>query len=100
MSFKAEPDSIKSFGERLSELANESNKAAAYVEEWLKIDGEDSRMYFTAASAAENARNTLTDNYDKLKKIQNEAATEIDKAASLYQRLDQEEARKLDRSYE
>ncbi|WP_211212997.1 type VII secretion target [Actinopolyspora mortivallis] len=100
MSFKANPDSIESFGTKLGELANDSNKAASYVEEWLEISGSDSRMYVTAASAAENARTALVDNYEKLKKLQNEAATEIDKAAALYERLDREEASRLDRSYE
>lgn len=100
MGFKAEHQSINKFGEQLDTLVSDAKKAGDYVDDWMSFGHGEGRMYVTAVNAAEEAKAVLAENYKRLAEIQRRAATEVDKAAQLYQRTDHEEAARLDRSYE
>lgn len=100
MDFKADHHSINKFGEKLDSLVGDANKAVGYAEDWLSFGYSEGRMYVTAVNAAEEAKTALAENYKRLAAIQRTAAAEVDKAAQLYQRLDREEAERLDRTYD
>ncbi|WP_197321102.1 type VII secretion target [Saccharomonospora sp. NB11] len=99
MGFKVEPASITKFGEQIDELKTDAKAAQVYAEDHLQIDGGDARMYATAASAAADASALLTENYERLAKIVETAAIELDKAATMYAETDREKAEQLDSTY-
>lgn len=99
MGFKADHQSISRFGEQLDTLVGDATKAEGYAEDWLSIGYGEGRMYVTAVNAAQDAKAALAENYKRLAEIQRRAATEVDKAARLYQSTDRDEASRLDRTY-
>ncbi|CAM2947863.1 type VII secretion target [Saccharomonospora xinjiangensis] len=99
MGFKAESGSIRQFGERIDELKAEAKAAQVYAEDHLTIDGGDARMYATVAGVASDVRALLSENYEKLAKIMQVAAVELDKAAAMYEETDRAKAERLDSTY-
>ncbi|WP_269756663.1 type VII secretion target [Amycolatopsis aidingensis] len=99
MDFKAEPGTIRKFGERMDELVADANAATTYAEDHLQITGADTRIFATVAGAASDAKAALSENYQRLAKIQQTAATELDKAAAMYQETDDAKAERLDSTY-
>ncbi|GAB3497462.1 type VII secretion target [Amycolatopsis cihanbeyliensis] len=99
MGFKAEPGGIRKFSERMDELVVDANSAKTYAEDNLEITGADARIFATVAGAASDAKDTLSENYQRLAKIQQTAATELDKAATMYQETDDAKAERLDNTY-
>ncbi|WP_232284093.1 type VII secretion target [Saccharomonospora glauca] len=97
--FKANPKSIEKFAERIDELKTDAKAAQTYAEDHLNLDGEDSRMYVTAANAAKEASDFLSRNYQRLAEIVEAAASELDKAAAMYHETEQEKAARLDATY-
>lgn len=99
MGFKADPGSIGKFSENMDGLVGVANSAKNYAEDWLDITGSDSRMFATVAGAAADAKTALMDNYQRLAKVQQTAAVELDKAANMYRDTDNAEAERLDGTY-
>ncbi|MER7113988.1 hypothetical protein ABT332_05805 [Saccharomonospora azurea] len=86
--------------EKIDALSTDARAAQVYSEDHLKIDGGDARMYVTAASAASDASAFLSENYERLVKIVQAAAVELDKAATMYEETDREKAERLDSTYQ
>lgn len=80
-------------------MVGDANSAKYYSEDWLDISGSDARIFATVAGAASEAKTVLMDNYDRLAKIQQTAAVELDKAANMYRETDNSEAERLDGTY-
>ncbi|MHA6803488.1 type VII secretion target [Salinifilum ghardaiensis] len=99
MGFKANHKSIQQFGEELSGLVGDSREAESYAEKWLSFGYSEGRMFITAVEAAENAKQALVENYQRLVEVQRSAASEVDKAAHSYEQMDRGEAARLDNSY-
>lgn len=99
MGFKVDPGTIGKFGEKMDGLVGDANSAKNYAEDWLDISGSDARMFATVAGAAADAKTVLMDNYQRLAKIQQTAAVELDKAANMYRDTDNAEAERLDGTY-
>lgn len=100
MGFTVEPASITKLSEKIDALSTDARAAQVYSEDHLKIDGGDARMYVTAASAASDASALLSENYERLVKIVQAAAVELDKAATMYEETDREKAERLDSTYQ
>lgn len=62
MGFKAKPESIQKFGERMDELVVDANSAKTYAEDHLSIDGGDARIFATITAAAGDAKAALAEN--------------------------------------
>ncbi len=99
MGFKANHKSIQHFSERLNDLTSDSRAAESYSEKWLSFGYSEGRMFATAVEAAEDAKQALVDNYQRLAEVQRSAASEVDKAANSYEQMDRGEAERLDNSY-
>lgn len=97
--FKADAKIIGTFGEDMSALETDANSAKTYGEDHLDIGHADTRIFATIASAASDAKQALSDNYDRLAKIQKAAGSELDKSAVMYQETDEAEAERLDGTY-
>lgn len=97
--FKAEPGVISAFGEELDGLVGDASTAKTYVEDHLSISGGDAGIFQTIVGAVSDAKSALTENYDRLVKIQQAAAAEVDKASLMYSDIDQAEAERLDNTY-
>ncbi|OQO93785.1 hypothetical protein B1813_04455 [Saccharomonospora piscinae] len=100
MGFRAEPGSIREFGEAMDGLVSDANAAKDYVSDHLNVTAGDARMFATVAGAAADVLEALTANYGRLATIQRTSAAEVDKAAVMYQETDDEKAERLDRTYE
>jgi len=99
LGFTAEPTSIRAFSERVDQLVVDANSARTYAEDHLDIGGGDARIFATIAGAAAEVRAALSENYERLAKIQQTAAVELDKAATMYQETDEANAEHLDNTY-
>lgn len=99
MNFKANHKSIQHLSERLNNLISDSRAAESYSEKWLSFGHSESGIFFSAAAAAENAKQSLVSNYQRLAEVQRSAASEADKAAHSYEQMDRDEAARLDNSY-
>ncbi|SFB00939.1 Excreted virulence factor EspC, type VII ESX diderm [Amycolatopsis marina] len=99
MGFKVEPKSIGTFSEKMDGLVVDANAAKTYAEDWLSIEGSDARIFATIAGAAEEAKSALSENYERLAKIQGTAAVELDKAATMYDNTETAEAERIDGTY-
>lgn len=99
MGFKANHKSIEHFSERLDKLTGDAHSAESYVEQWLSFGYADGGIFLTVVETAEDAKQALLTNYQRLAEMQRSAAAEVDKAAVLYTRTDQDEAARLDNSY-
>lgn len=99
MGFTAEPTSIRAFSERVDQLVVDANSAKTYAEDHLNIDGSDARIFATIAGAAAEVKAALSENYERLAKIQQTAAVELDKAATMYAETDAASAERLDNTY-
>ncbi|GAB3543781.1 hypothetical protein GCM10027444_02840 [Actinopolyspora lacussalsi] len=99
MGFRANRESIQEFGERMNGLVSDSQAAESYAKKWLSFGYSEGRMFFTAVEAAENARNALVANYQRLAEVQRSSSSEVDKAAHLYEQMDRDAAARLDNSY-
>jgi len=97
--FKADAQVIGAFGEQTQTLGTDSTTAKTYAEDHLDIGHADTRIFATIASAAADAKQTLSDNYARLATIAQTAAGELDKAALMYQNTDRTEAERLDATY-
>lgn len=98
--FKAEAGIIQDFSEAIGDLVVDANAARTYAEDHLDIAGSDARIFATVAGAAADARAVLSENYRRLAQIQSAAATELDKAALMYDDTDRAEAARIDATYE
>lgn len=93
MGFKVEPGSIRKFSERMDGMVADANSAKTYAEDHLGIDGGDARIFATIAGAASDAKAALSENYERLAKIQQTASGELDRAATMYQETDRGQGR-------
>lgn len=97
--FKADPDSIGQFGNAMERLVHDTDTAKRYSNTWLDVGFWDSAIFATVASAASDAKAALEDYYSRLGKIQQAAATELEKVAAMYRKTDQDNAEELDHKY-
>lgn len=97
--FKADAKVISNFGEELAELATEATKAKNYAEDHVKAGRGESGIFQQIVGVLEQAQGTLSGNYDRLHKLQNSAATEVDNAAMMYDGTDNAEAERMDNTY-
>lgn len=97
--FKADANIIRVFGEDLNELVTDASKAKSYAEDHLQVSRGESGIFQTIVGVLDDARETLGNNYERLRELQESAATEVDKAAVMYGETDQNEAERLDRTY-
>lgn len=97
--FKAEPGVITAFGEELAGLVTDANAAKAYAEDHLSISGADAGIFQTIVGAVSDARDALTENYERMVKLQQAAASEVDRAAVMYSNTDNAEAERMDNTY-
>ncbi|WP_245992502.1 type VII secretion target [Prauserella muralis] len=97
--FIAEPRVISAFGEELDGLVAEANAAKGYAEDHLNLSGGDAGIFQTIVGAVTDARNALTENYERLAGIAQAAASEVDKAAMMYGNTDKAEAERMDSTY-
>ncbi len=100
MSFSVEPDYVRAFARKLEFLGAEAPEAASYVGQHLDIGYSEARLFATIANACRDAREALEANYKGLEQLANESATEVAKAATMYEAIDEREARRLDSLYE
>ncbi|OLT43786.1 hypothetical protein BJF85_21145 [Saccharomonospora sp. CUA-673] len=59
----------------------------------------ESGIFQTIVGVLDDARGALRNNYERLRKLQDSAATEVDKAAMLYDSEDKAEAERMDNTY-
>jgi hypothetical protein len=97
--FKADAGAIGAFGDSMQALKTDASSAKTYAEDHLDIGHADTRIFATIAGAAADAKQALSENYARLAAIQEAAASELDKAALMYQNTDAAEAERLDRTY-
>ena len=97
--FKADPEAIGAFADDMQALNTDANSAKTYAEDHLDIGHADTRIFATIAGAASDARQALSDIYSRLATIQAAAASELDKAALMYENTDRAEAERLDGTY-
>lgn len=97
--FRVEPSVVSTFGEKLDGLVTDANAAKTYAEDHLSISGGDAGIFQTIVGAVSDARDALTENYERLAKIQQAAASEVDKAAMMYADTDKAGAERLDNTY-
>ncbi|MBK1783521.1 type VII secretion target [Prauserella cavernicola] len=97
--FKAEPKMITTFGEELDGLVTDANAAKTYTEDHLSISAGDAGIFQTVVGVVEDAKAALTENYERLAKLQQSAASEVDKAAMMYADTERAEAERIDSTY-
>ncbi|RZU52223.1 hypothetical protein EV385_4070 [Krasilnikovia cinnamomea] len=99
MSFSADDEAIRRFGETLAGLTDDASRADGYARDALSIGYNDGRMFFTVVETATTVRETLTAQYKQLAKLIDASAIEIDKTANSYRDTDQASAARLDATY-
>ncbi|PXY28383.1 hypothetical protein BAY60_13730 [Prauserella muralis] len=65
----------------------------------MNLSGGDAGIFQTIVGAVTDARNALTENYERLAGIAQAAASEVDKAAMMYGNTDKAEAERMDSTY-
>ncbi|HEY0700927.1 MAG TPA: type VII secretion target [Micromonospora sp.] len=99
MSFKADPNGIREFGDTVGGLTDDAGSAVNYVHQWLNLGFAEGRIFFTVVQAANDARDALDKLYSRLGTITSASAEELRKAAKYYENTDHAAAERLDRTY-
>jgi hypothetical protein len=99
MSFNADHEAIRRFGQVLAGLTDDADRATSYAKDALGIGYNAGRMFFTVVETATTVREALTENYTQLAKLIDASAMEIDKTANGYRNTDQAAAARLDATY-
>jgi hypothetical protein len=94
-----EPDDIDRFAARLGELSEQSRQALDYLNQWLAIDYGDGRIFVTAVEAASSIRDSLSDTYRTLERLNLDASSELSRTAQMYRATENATAFELDRTY-
>ncbi|MBF6100631.1 hypothetical protein IU510_21480 [Nocardia cyriacigeorgica] len=96
---QVQPEDLDRFATAMSNLAADSDSAKQYVAKWFDISGDDARIFAHVAGIAEQVRQNLEANYDKLRQLAEASATEITKSAEMYRTTDLATAKRLDSTY-
>lgn len=99
MSFSADHEAIRRFGQVLAGLTDDADRANSYAKDALGIGYNDGRMFFTVVETATTVREALTANYGHLAKLVDASALEVDKTATSYRDTDHAAAARVDASY-
>jgi len=99
MSFSADHEAIRRFGQTLAGLTDDADRANLYAKDALGIGYDAGRMFFTVVETATTVREALTANYTQLAKLIDASATEVDKTANGYRDTDHAAAARLDATY-
>jgi Excreted virulence factor EspC, type VII ESX diderm len=99
MSFSADHEAIRGFGQVLAGLTDDASRAQSYVRDALGIGYKDGRMFFTVVETATSVREALSANYGHLARLIDASATEVDKTAKNYRDTDHASAARLDGAY-
>ncbi|SEM15127.1 type VII secretion target [Rhodococcus maanshanensis] len=94
-----EPDDIDRFAARMGELSEQSRQALDYLNRWLAIDYGDGRIFVTAVEAASSIRDSLSDTYRTLERLNSDASSELRRTAQMYRATENVTAFELDRTY-
>ncbi|GAA2488702.1 hypothetical protein [Winogradskya humida] len=99
MSFSADHEAIRQFGNVLGGLTDDADRATSYASDALGIGYKDGRMFFTVVETATSVREALKANYTQLAKLIDASAVEVDKTAKGYRDSDHAAAARLDATY-
>lgn len=99
MSFKAEQQAIRDFGNQVNDLADDADTAVSYVRNYLGIGYDKGRMFFTVVETATTVRDALMANYKTLSTLATSSAAEVVKAANYYRDTDAAAAARVDATY-
>ncbi|OZM70047.1 hypothetical protein CFN78_27335 [Amycolatopsis antarctica] len=97
--FEADAKVIGEFGEKLDGLGSDAKEAKTYAEDYLQASRGESGIFQTIVGVLDDARETLGNNYERLRKLQEAAATEVDRAAMMYDDTDKAAAERIDGTY-
>ncbi|NEW25390.1 type VII secretion target [Nocardia cyriacigeorgica] len=96
---QVKPGDLDRFATVMRDLASDSDSAKQYVTKWFNISGDDARIFAHVAGIAEQVRQNLEANYDKLRQLAEASATELTKSAEMYRTSDLATAKRLDSTY-
>jgi hypothetical protein len=99
VSFKANPQGIREFGEHVKRLDGDAERAGTYVQNWLSYWGAGGMLFQSVADAAGRVEHALLDNYRRLVDIAQQSGWELQSTASFYETTDLAAAELLDESY-
>lgn len=100
MSFKADPDSIRSMARKISDLADDAEQARTYAGQWVDIGYSEGRIFATIVEQAGAVREAVLANYRHLAKLADESGGELKAVADHYRDTDLAEQRRIDAAYD
>ncbi|MEV0364285.1 type VII secretion target [Nocardia fusca] len=97
--FKVTPSDIDTASSKLHALADTGMKAVEYTKNNLDLEGNAGLVLKPLMDQVIEMCSKLSDNYSKMSSITTAAATELTKAAKMYETTDLGVAESLDKTY-
>ncbi|MGW0251699.1 type VII secretion target [Nocardia goodfellowii] len=96
---KVTPGEVDKFATSMRELSTQAGSAKDYATKWFAFGDSDGRIYMGVKDKLDAIRQNLEANYEKLKTLSDNSATELGKTAEMYRTTDFETAKHMDTKY-